>query len=543
MLQLSADTGLKVSVGGILARVFFLCSFFLHATYNTTFAFDRPVNTAVLTCFLTGAVFLIFGRFIPSASRPSSPISKRSRIPLADQFELASPTSSRSSLSRSSISSPILAFDEPAPPARPGYWYKLGLLLSICCLRVELFRRVSLNSECVPAGYSYAIPFIVSLYDYWRYRRLQPTQEYVSSHRFQSVPIQVAESVYRRCFYYMTKSGFRGIIAAALVSIGGYSASSFLAGSQSTYICPIILKTAFWMRIVGLISLVFDSLILMGVAELFEFGGERSETRRHQRALLSLGAGLLVIALIWAIIGIFVEQSRPEHRGQPFLDAEYTRSAFGQALLVLFFILSAWQMLPTYGVLGISIIAGFMFIYFPAVSTLLFRQLPFPFISMDHAVFPFATSTAGAVLFLLARIVSQEESKSLYRANITLQVTFITLCSIGLIFASTKHHFSHTHPIDLLVHKATIQFDRFSEQAAKSRSLEEAVFEYRNRYHQHPPPGFDKWYEYATHRSSVIIDDFDELHKNLLPFRSVPPRELREATQKLATNPFNDLGA
>ncbi|KAJ5803567.1 uncharacterized protein N7503_006017 [Penicillium pulvis] len=537
MLQLSADTGLKVSVG-----VFFLCSFFLHATYNTTFAFDRPVNTAILTCFLTGAVFLICGRFIPSVSRPSSPILKRSRIPLADQFELASPSSSRSSLSRSSISSPILAFDEPAPPARSGYWYKLGLLLSICGLRVELFRRVSLNSECVPAGYSYAIPFIVSLYDYWRYRRLQPTQEYVSSHRFQSVPIQVAESVYRRCFYYMTKSGLRGIIAAALVSIGGFSASSFLAGSQSTYICPIILKTAFWMRIIGLTSLVFDSLILIGVAELFEFGSERSETRRHRRALMSLGAGLLVIAFIWTIISIFVEQSRPEHRGQPFLDAKYTRSAFGQALLALFFILSAWQMLPTYGVLGISIIAGFIFIYFPAVSTLLFRQLPFPFISMDHAVLPFATSTAGAVLFLLARIVSQEESKSLYRANITLQVTFITLCSIGLIFASTKHHFSHTHPIDLLVHKATIQFDRFSEQAAKSRSLEEAVFEYRNRYHQHPPPGFDKWYEYATHRSSVIIDDFDELHKNLLPFRSVLPRELREATQKLATNPFNDLG-
>ena len=41
----------------------------------------------------------------------------------------------------------------------------------------------------------------------------------------------------------------------------------------------------------------------------------------------------------------------------------------------------------------------------------------------------------------------------------------------------------------------------------------------------------------------MIIDDFDELHKNLLPFRSIPPHQLREMTQKLATNPFNDLGA
>ncbi|KAJ5654634.1 hypothetical protein N7490_001637 [Penicillium lividum] len=536
MVQFPADTGLKVSVG-----IFFLSSFFLHATYNTTFAFDRPVNTAILVCLLTGAVFLAFGRFVPSASRPSSPISKRSRVPLADQldqFELASPSSSRSS----SSSSPIFAFDEPAVPVRPVYWYKLCLLLSICCLRVELFRRVSLNSECVPAGYSYAIPFILSVYEYWRYRRLQPKEKYVSSQRFQSVPIQMAESIYRRCFYYLTKSHLRGVIAATLVSIGGYSASSFLAGSQSTYICSIVHHTALWMRIIGLMSLVCDSLILMGVAELFEFGAERSETRKQRRALMSLGAGLLGIAFVWTIIGLFVEQSRPEHSGQPFLDAEYTRSAFSQALLVLLFTLSAWQMLPSYGMLGISILAGFVFIYFPAVSTLLSRQLPYPFISAYHAVLSLATSTAGVVIFLLARIVSKEELKSLYRANIALQVIFITLCSIGLIFASSKHNVSHTHPIDLLIHKAAIQFDRFTEQATTSRSLQDAVSEYRNRYHQHPPPGFDKWYEYATHRSSVIIDDFDELHKNLLPFRSVPPQELREMTRKLAINPFNDLG-
>ncbi|KAJ5934141.1 hypothetical protein N7466_003688 [Penicillium verhagenii] len=535
MLQFSADTGLKVSLG-----VFFLSSFFLHATYNTTFAFDRPINTTVLICFLTGAVFLVFGYFVPSASRPSSPISKRSRVPLADQFELASPSSSRSS--RSSFSSPILAFDEPTPlDVRSGYWYKLGGLLIICCLRVELFRRISLNSECAPAGYSYALPFTVSLYDYWRYRRLLPIEEYVSSHRFKSVPVQVAESIYRRCFYYLTKSHFRGVIAAALISLGGYSASSFLAGSQSTYICPLSLHAAFWMRLIGYLSLLFDSLILMGLAELFEFA-ERTEARRNQRALMSLGAGLLAIAFIWTIIAIFVEQSRPEHSGQPFLDLEYTRSAFGQALLVLFFIVSAWQMLPSYGVLGITILTGFMFIYFPAASTLFLRQMPFPFISLPHSSLPLIASTAGAVLFLLGRIFSQEEAKSLYRANIALQITFIVLCIIGLIFASTKHHISQTHPIDLLIHKATLQFDRFFEEAAKSTSLEEAVVEYRNRYNQHPPPGFDKWYEYATYRSSVVIDDFDELHKNLLPFRSVPPQQLREMTQKLATNPFNDLG-
>lgn len=51
------------------------------------------------------------------------------------------------------------------------------------------------------------------------------------------------------------------------------------------------------------------------------------------------------------------------------------------------------------------------------------------------------------------------------------------------------------------------------------------------------------WYKYATSRSSVIIDDFDQIHEDLLPFRALPPERLRELTHELATNPNNDLGA
>ncbi|KAJ5278713.1 hypothetical protein N7478_004085 [Penicillium angulare] len=539
MVQLPADFGLKVSVG-----VFFTSSFFLDATYNATFAFDRPVNTAILVCILIGITFLIIGRFTTLTTAPSTPINKRSRLPLADQFELSSELSSRSSRSssRSSSPAPIPTFDEPAPTLRSGYWYKIFLLLSACCLRIELFRQVSLNSECVPAGYSSAIPFLVSLYDFWYYQRLRIIDEYVSSQRLQSVPVQVVHSISRRAMYYLTQSRFRGIMAASLVSIGGYSAASFLAGSQSTYICPITLHTANRIQIIRVVNTLLDSLILVGFTELCGYGADKSEARR-KRTLKCLGAGLLIIALVWSIISIWVPQSRPEHSGQPFLDLRYTRSAFGQALLILAFVISTWKMLPSYGILGVSILSGFMFLYFPAVSTLLFQQLPYPFISIGHATFPFIAATAGAVLFLLSRVLCVEETKSLYRTNITLQVIFATCCFTGLVFAATKHHYSHTHPIDLLIHKANVQFEKFTEQAGASTSLEQAVETYQARYSQHPPPGFDKWYEYATNRSSVIIDDFDELHKNLLPFRSVPANEIREMTQKLATNPFNDLGA
>lgn len=54
---------------------------------------------------------------------------------------------------------------------------------------------------------------------------------------------------------------------------------------------------------------------------------------------------------------------------------------------------------------------------------------------------------------------------------------------------------------------------------------------------------FDKWYEFATKRNSVIIDDFDQIYSDLLPFRAISPARLRELTHTLATNPSNEVGA
>lgn len=116
----------------------------------------------------------------------------------------------------------------------------------------------------------------------------------MSSQRFQSVPVQVAHSAARRCLYYLLQSRARGIIAAGLVSLGGYSASSLLAGSQSTYVCPIVTHAALRIQVIRLLNAVFDSLVLVGFTELGGFGAQKSNGTRTKRTLMSLGAGLIV---------------------------------------------------------------------------------------------------------------------------------------------------------------------------------------------------------------------------------------------------------
>ncbi|MCJ1348718.1 hypothetical protein MMC31_006951 [Peltigera leucophlebia] len=78
-------------------------------------------------------------------------------------------------------------------------------------------------------------------------------------------------------------------------------------------------------------------------------------------------------------------------------------------------------------------------------------------------------------------------------------------------------------------------------QASKSKTLSEAVDTYRQRYHISPPPGFDLWYKYATEKSSMILDDYDNIHEDLLPFWSMSPRSIRVSTREILSDQWNEL--
>lgn len=154
----------------------------------------------------------------------------------------------------------------------------------------------------------------------------------------------------------------------------------------------------------------------------------------------------------------------------------------------------------------------------------------------------FATSL-GTVLFFCSRTASRDESKPLYVWNIFIRVAIFIMAGIGMVFVFNQPSLGGLHPIDLLIYDSRTHHDTWLAQARSSENLSGAVREYRRRYGQHPPPGFDVWYNYATKRKSVVIDDFDQIHEDLLPFRALSPERLRELTFEIATNPNNDVGA
>ncbi|PHH84075.1 hypothetical protein CDD83_2533 [Cordyceps sp. RAO-2017] len=85
---------------------------------------------------------------------------------------------------------------------------------------------------------------------------------------------------------------------------------------------------------------------------------------------------------------------------------------------------------------------------------------------------------------------------------------------------------THGHPIDKLIYDAQ---HTFAELISKeSKTVDEAAQAYRQRRQRHPPPGFDKWFDFARAHGALVVEDFfDQIHHDLEPFWGANPLDMR----------------
>ncbi|KAM0753101.1 hypothetical protein T439DRAFT_378824 [Meredithblackwellia eburnea MCA 4105] len=86
--------------------------------------------------------------------------------------------------------------------------------------------------------------------------------------------------------------------------------------------------------------------------------------------------------------------------------------------------------------------------------------------------------------------------------------------------------YSVRHPIHDLIANATGLWEK--KLARQSKTLEQAVKEYRKRYNRLPPKGFDHWFNFAQANDVVLIDEFDNINRDLEPFWAIPVDVIRE---------------
>ena len=81
------------------------------------------------------------------------------------------------------------------------------------------------------------------------------------------------------------------------------------------------------------------------------------------------------------------------------------------------------------------------------------------------------------------------------------------------------------HPISTLMEEAKEAF--IKRLARQSKTLPEAVAEYKHRYGRDPPRGFDDWWAFAQENDFKLVDEFDAIVEDLAPFWELSGEELR----------------
>ncbi|KMU89867.1 Cap3p [Coccidioides immitis H538.4] len=87
-----------------------------------------------------------------------------------------------------------------------------------------------------------------------------------------------------------------------------------------------------------------------------------------------------------------------------------------------------------------------------------------------------------------------------------------------------------THPIARLINQSKSSWD--GVRSRQSKTLKEAVEEYRRRYKLSPPPNFDVWFEFAQSKGVELIDEYDTIYHSLLPFWSLQPKTIRDRVKE-----------
>lgn len=95
------------------------------------------------------------------------------------------------------------------------------------------------------------------------------------------------------------------------------------------------------------------------------------------------------------------------------------------------------------------------------------------------------------------------------------------------------------HPISMLMEEAEEKFRK--KLKSQSKTLKDAVVEYKRRYQREPPKGFDDWWNFAQKHEVKMVDEYDGLMADLEPFYGLSGEEIRRRSYQVGQLPSIDL--
>jgi hypothetical protein len=337
----------------------------------------------------------------------------------------------------------------------------------------------------------------------------------------------------------------RHVLLVAVWVLSAHGTISFSV-DHTTYICPQANHLRGWIRTLQFLGVVLDAVIITMVSKVSREGQESGKPWAQLSQL-----ALATTRILAAVACLFLWWNPPYNHTPRYLnwslvpDSKTILSMAFASLLSTNFVLSAVYLLAELRSTSIAITTTCVCLYIYHIFASNSEYSVTPKRPINLLCF-----TAFGAAFGLIRL-EREASKSQQLLSMNQKTSrallyFYVLCSTSFcgqkyVLYSTAAEFPN-HPITALISSARSISSNWEKQATKSMSIAEAVEEYQSRYGIPPPPHFDKWWDYAIARKSIIKDDFGQIHEDLLPFWGIKPSEIRNLTAHMLERPWTKVG-
>ncbi|KAH6645768.1 hypothetical protein BKA67DRAFT_85449 [Truncatella angustata] len=481
-----------------------LSTAFLSSRYYKSAAFERPFHFSILTLLVTGG-FLV--------------VSSKIYLGQNAQFEPLRPSNGHVAKFSNGRFGRIEGTLRSFQPALLSSTPLIVLLLSVIC-RTVLFWRTIRTIHCSWDGLQTFLPFVVSSYSALVARATILPR---NGHEISSRPRAVLPSAYL-------------YILVSLV--WGFAATDTLSQTErgTGAICPPGLPERL-IPFAQVIMLCCDATILV------QIGRVRREWENKYKTWSAIGYLFLLSAAALGFMAFWSYFDRINFRWNLFLTAVSVSDLVLDSIAVSSALVAGVHLLA-------SIEPSTIALYVNATAVLVYLEQRIFDGSLTRAWSNWRGSLAGLVVFLGVGALYNLQGMS--SVTSTVRTPFwkskAGMCSLlAFILVFVQSLFLNcdnvgSDVISRVIVQSRKDSDNWIAGAKTSQSLGEATLEYSRRHGIPPPPNFDKWYEYATSVESPIIDDFTQIHSDLLPYWGVSPGILRERTTHLLTHPIYSFG-
>ncbi|KAI1392768.1 glycosyltransferase family 90 protein [Hypoxylon trugodes] len=481
--------------GSRLTAVCFLASYiWLSSSLQRHSLIDQPRLSSFLLLFISGVIAFVaslFSKWLPGAD---------------GRFD----------------SEAVLKGMQSSMPHRPRRFY-LPCIIFLIVFRLEIAHKVMNDFQCATEGIEAFLPVLLAAYEFF-------------SHRTPHIPSDEPEDMWGSPLEdfknWLISSPITLLFTTVIFSYGVFMAGDL--GAKSTYFCSTVVNQSSSTALMQWLGISVDAIIIVMLWRVLSWA------RTTKSRLRTLG-GLLVLASIgvsflWMVTRISQHREIIGHHPFRGIGSLYFFDVSSTALLISTLIISTSLWVCDSTALEPTAIATFTSGIIASVQNVLligtYQQT-----SVGQPLAVLSIISLGFVLFTYANNMRW----IVFFKRVFLMLLLAFIITTSTIYAVAKSKQLERHPVDDLVYKNRVEADRWLRHATVSTTLKLAVTEYKDRHQgRNPPPNFDKWFEFAQQRKSVVVDRFDQIEKDILPFWGTKQRKIQEGLERLKGLP--DIG-